>query len=161
MRIQATERSRQTCPSGRRPPVRSSGGFGFLQELSGPARGANAATGSQGAAALCGPAGLLMAQEVDMTSLSRRRAKRRAEALLDQLETLRHDILLGSVPESTLTELTHLVESERAVVDDPQLVSILDAIDLRARVELAKLEVARERAAKVKGRLHANSIAAE
>ena len=161
MRIQATERSRHICPAGKRVPARSGGGFGFSQALSGTAGSLRAGTGPGGAAAICGPVGLLVAQEVDTTSLARRRAKRRAETLLDRLEDLRRDILFGAVPEAKLIELCRLVDSERPVVDDPQLASVLDEIDLRVRVELAKLDVARKQATEAEGAECPNTAKAE
>ena len=151
MRIQATERSRSSSSAGRRLPVRSNGGFGFLQELKGATQGSNGDSGPHAASGVSGTVGLLMVQEVDITSLGHRRAQRRAEALLDRLEGLRRDILSGAVSLTTLTDLAALVDSERAVVDDPELTAILDAVDLRVRVELAKLDFARERAPNTKG----------
>ena len=145
MRIQATERSRHACQPARRVLVRSSGGFDFLHELKGAATHASGDAGPQAATAVSGPIGMVMVQEVESASLNRRRAKRRAETLLDRLEDLRRGILLGAVPLHTLGDLSRLIDSERVAVDDPQLAAVLDQIDLRVRVELAKLEVARDR----------------
>jgi hypothetical protein len=46
------------------------------------------------------------------------------------------------VSQGTLNRLVKLVEVNREEFTDPGLSSILDEIDLRARVELAKLSVA-------------------
>ena len=93
---------------------------------------------------------ILVAQEVDEAVVRRRQARRRAEALLDLLEDLRRDILLGGVQHWRLADLARLVESERAVVDDPGLAAVLEEIDLRAQVELAKWEAARRDARNTK-----------
>ncbi len=69
-----------------------------------------------------------------------KKSKKRAAALLDQLDKVRIGLLTGSMPESTLTQLTHMVQSHREKAIDPKLAEILDEIDLRAQVELAKLE---------------------
>ena len=148
MRIQATDRPRPSCSASRRLPIRSTGGFGFLEELKGAGQGCLGDSGPHAASGVGGPVSLLMVQEVDIRSLGHRRARRRAEALLDRLEGLRRDILFGAVSLTTLTDLTALIDSERAAVDDPELAAILDAVDLRVRVELAKLETACEQAAK-------------
>jgi len=67
------------------------------------------------------------------------RARARGEALLDRLDMLRTDILEGRIPRQRLDELGSLVRSQRAVVDDPRLTGVLDEIELRVEVELAKL----------------------
>lgn len=68
-----------------------------------------------------------------------KQARARADSLLDQLEKLRIGILEGSVSVATLKQLTALAESRRGQIMDPRLAAILDEIDLRAQVELAKL----------------------
>ncbi len=40
---------------------------------------------------------------------------------------------------SQIAELQRVVASARGTLDDPRLIEVLDEIDLRARVELAKL----------------------
>ena len=82
---------------------------------------------------------LLLAQETGDAMEGRQRNKKRAETLLDKLEALRIRILEGSVPESELRALTHMIAQERAQMDDPALSAILDDIELRAAVEMAKL----------------------
>lgn len=142
MKIHAPNTLRASGSSASRSTGRASGG-GFLQELSGLARGSTAGTASAAATAVSGAMSLLVAQEVDEATIQRRRARRRAESLLDRLEDLRRDILLGGIPHWKLKELARLVESERAVVDDPRLEAVLEEIDLRAQVELAKWEAGR------------------
>lgn len=81
---------------------------------------------------------VLAVQEVPDATTARRRAKRRAEQLLGALDQIRHDILIGAIPRSRLKALSEVVKVQRAVVDDPQLQQVLDEIELRAAVELAK-----------------------
>ena len=143
MKIQAPDPLRPSNATTTRSTGRAAGGSGFIEELAGSAHRAAAGTAAKGAAATCGPIGLLVAQEVDEAVVRRRQARRRAEALLDRMEDLRRDILLGRIPEWKLAELARLAQSERAAVDDPHLTAILEEIDLRAQVELAKWEAAR------------------
>jgi len=89
--------------------------------------------------ALSGIDGLLALQEVDDASARASRGKRRASDLLDKLDEIRHGLLSGNVPSGKLVELAKLVQSRRTAVDDPHLAEILDEVDLRAQVELAKL----------------------
>jgi len=69
----------------------------------------------------------------------RRRLVRRGEEMLDRLEDLRRDLLLGSVPTDKLVALAQMVRMQRGNCADPQLGALLDEIELRAEVELAKL----------------------
>jgi hypothetical protein len=67
-----------------------------------------------------------------------RKAKHRASLLLAKLEHIRLGILAGGIPKSSLQQLSTMVSQHRAEVMDPVLGEILDEIDLRAQVELAK-----------------------
>lgn len=84
---------------------------------------------------------LLLIQSVDDATEreARRRMVRRGEDLLDSLEELRLGLLLGTVPGKTLSDLADKVRSTRENCNDPRLAAVLDAIELRAEVELAKL----------------------
>jgi hypothetical protein len=44
------------------------------------------------------------------------------------------------MPRERLADLARMAQAARAEVDDPHLAAVLDEIDLRAAVELAKLE---------------------
>lgn len=84
---------------------------------------------------------LLMAQTVgDATDREqRRRLIRRGEDILDRLEDLRHGLLLGIVPKEKLIDLAQMVRTQRESCGDPRLAALLDEIELRAEVEIAKL----------------------
>lgn len=70
---------------------------------------------------------------------ARQRARERGSLMLDHLEELRMGLLLGTVPLAKLETLAQLVRAKREQIDDPKLLAILDEIELRAAVELAKL----------------------
>jgi hypothetical protein len=70
---------------------------------------------------------------------ARKRLVRRGEDILDRLEEIRHGLLIGSVPKDKLAALAQLVRSRREGCGDPRLAAVLDEIELRAEVELAKL----------------------
>ena len=82
---------------------------------------------------------LLALQEVSDQSQGRKRAVRRASSMLDVLEDIRLGLLTGRLPRTRLEELVKLVESKRENMIDPRLETVLDEIELRAKVELAKL----------------------
>ncbi len=77
-------------------------------------------------------------QEVDDAAARESKGKRRALDLLDTLDELRHGLLIGTIPREKLSSLSRMIQSRRAHVDDPKLAALLDEIDLRAQVELAK-----------------------
>jgi hypothetical protein len=67
--------------------------------------------------------------------------------LLDMLDQLRDGLLAGTIPRATLSRLATAVSRRQEGFVDPRLQGVLDEIDLRARVELAKLEQADAQAA--------------
>ena len=81
---------------------------------------------------------LLALQEVDDATARASKGKKRAQDLLDSLDELRHGLLAGTIPREKLHALAKMAQSRRAQVDDPRLAELLDEIDLRAQVELAK-----------------------
>lgn len=121
----------------------SASGPGFADALAAAegAAGAEAAeaTGSIGAMSALG--GLLGAQEVDEREAKRGKATKKGRLTLDVLSNLRDALLMGTLPYTTLRQLERLVAQERDDLDDPVLMSILNEIEVRAAVELAKLEM--------------------
>ncbi len=59
--------------------------------------------------------------------------------LLDYLEDLRRDLLLGSIKKDKLSSLAQKMRAHRRQTDDPKLNEIIDEIELRVEVEIAKL----------------------
>lgn len=83
---------------------------------------------------------LLAAQSVDtVDDQGKRQAFQRGEDILDKLEEIRRALLGGSLSAAQVQAMAALVRSKRAAVADPRLREILDEIELRAEVELAKL----------------------
>ena len=70
-------------------------------------------------------------------------AQRHGEDLLARLDRLRLDLIAGAVPRERLEALARAVRGGRAETSDPRLQAILEEIELRAEVELAKLDAAR------------------
>lgn len=99
-----------------------------------------AAAAGASASPLGGIDALLALQEVEDPLAERRRSARHGRDLLDTLDQLKADLLAGRVATDRLERLAAQL-SRRRPGSDPQLESLLDEIDLRARVELAKLGV--------------------
>lgn len=70
----------------------------------------------------------------------RKRGKKRGHQLLDHLDRLRHALLTGHLTPAQIEELVAALVVEKANIDDPRLRELLDEIDLRAQIELAKYQ---------------------
>jgi hypothetical protein len=82
-------------------------------------------------------------QGVDDVAERRRRAIRRGGGLLDRLEELKLAMLDGQAGEGALERLSRTLREVREDNEDEGLTDLLNQIDLRAAVELAKAEVRR------------------
>lgn len=122
----------------------AAGGAEFAEALSKAeaAAGVGGVEATQSVAAVSGVGSLLGAQEVSEEEHRRRQYVKRGRLTLEALARLRDGLLSGSLPLSTLQSLQRLVTEERALTTDLGLNAILDEIELRAAVEIAKLEVA-------------------
>lgn len=87
---------------------------------------------------------MLALQEMPDDEFQLKQALKKGKSMLDSLEEIRNGLLMGSLPYSSLSKLEQLVNEQRMGTTDPRLQSILDDIELRAAVELAKLDMARQ-----------------
>ncbi len=83
---------------------------------------------------------ILSIQEVgDATEEENRRALyQRGEDILDRLSEIQREILSGGISVERLQNLAQMLRTRRQTVDDPRLAQIIDEIELRAEVEIAK-----------------------
>lgn len=81
---------------------------------------------------------ILALQSVDDPLLAKRRAVKHGHALLDTLEEVKADLLVGRISEGRLNRVMALVSRARQSTD-PEIEALIDDIELRAQVELAKL----------------------
>jgi hypothetical protein len=135
MRITSIE-SKPTADRSRATRRTAASGTAFGQCLA----EAVAADGASAPERASAPDALFSIQEIDTATNrdSRGRGIRRADYLLDQLSDLQADLLAGAVPAARLQALTDVLRSKREGVDDPRLSDLIDEIELRAEVELAK-----------------------
>lgn len=112
---------------------------GFVVPMEAAPRPTQTAPAAQ-AASLTQMGALLALQGADEPGERRRRATRRAGDLLDQLEDLRMATLGGGVTRAQVARLAVALREQRDAVDDPELTALLDDVELRAEVELAKLQ---------------------
>jgi hypothetical protein len=83
---------------------------------------------------------ILMLQGMDDSTEGRSKGQAHGEQLLNLLDKVRDGLLAGGIPRSTLNKLAAAVTRRHDAFSDPKLQDVLDQIELRAHVELAKLE---------------------
>jgi hypothetical protein len=137
MKVTGTGNVGQT--SGARPG-RAAGGDAFRLPAAGGASGPSAAAGVTGPSGVVGLEALIALQDVGSPLERRRRSVARASRILDGLEDLKLALLAGELTAHQLDQLGRAVREERSATDDPKLEALLDEIETRAAVELAKLE---------------------
>ncbi len=97
-----------------------------------------AATATSSSGSIQGMDALLALQEVGEDPERKRKAARHGHSLLDGLESIRADLLGGHVSADRLEALSREV-SNSMESGDAQVDSVLREIELRVKVELAKL----------------------
>ena len=86
---------------------------------------------------------LLAVQEVEDPTerAARKRAHFRADNILEKLDQIRIKMLGGNLTVGHMVDVADVIASHRDKINDPALTAIMDEIDLRAQVELAKMQV--------------------
>lgn len=141
--MKVTGPSGTTSSQGSRP-TRTAGGFSL--PASGGASGPASAAATSSASSVAGVSALMALQGVEDATERRRRAIRRGGGLLDRLDELKLALLNGQDGAPALERLARSLREERPDDADPGLKGVLDQIDLRAAVEMAKAEAAGARA---------------
>lgn len=85
---------------------------------------------------------MLSLQEISGEDVRRRKLAQQGKNMLDELENLRRDLLIGAIPGERLQGLARQLSIQKQQVADPRLAALIDDIELRVAVELAKLEMA-------------------
>lgn len=123
--------------------TRSASGFSLGQAPA--AASSSAATASAATGGVSDVSALMALQGIEGPLEKRRRAIRRGGGLLDRLEELKLALLTGDADETSLDQLARTLREERTDDGDEGLSALLDQIDLRASVELAKAEMRNKR----------------
>ncbi len=134
MRINGTSRS-TTLNSRVGSRGGKKGGEVFRASQPGGASKAQAAGPLQSGA---GIDAILALQGVEDPLVAKKRAVKHGQSMLDTLEEMKTDLLSGKISEGRLNRLMALVTRARQQAD-PDLDALIDDIELRAKVELAKL----------------------
>jgi len=83
---------------------------------------------------------ILGVQEVDWEQQSKKEHMQRGNKLLELLEAIRNGLLIGRISPQDLRTLQTTLEQRKEEVKDPELAAIVQEIEVRAAVELAKIE---------------------
>ncbi len=127
-----------SAPRRTAKPDRGKGGFSPTQTSSTSTPSSVAGAGP--VAAVSSVEALLALQGERDEAGARRQATERAFTLLDVLDDLKIALLEGGVPRAKLVRLMDTLKSRRAQVSDPKLEAMLDEVETRAAVELAKYD---------------------
>jgi hypothetical protein len=138
MKIEGPKRTDATGKTDKTKKTSRAGGASFSEFL----------TESEGVESARGPApvtnvSLYVALQVAETATeqeNKRRAIERTDDLLSELDDLRIGLLLGNYTKSQLERLGMRLRQQRLTIQDPKLKALLDDVELRAAVELAKYE---------------------
>lgn len=87
---------------------------------------------------------LLAVQGVDNPTerAARRRMHERGDKILQQLDGLKLSLLSGGLTIGQVVNIADMAASHREKINDPDMSALLDEIDLRAQIELAKIKKA-------------------
>lgn len=82
---------------------------------------------------------LAMLNEVEDAVEAPKKSVERGNDMLDELEKIRDGLLFGGISVSRLENIQRMLANKQGMVQDPKLAEIIEEIEIRAAVELAKL----------------------
>ena len=143
MKVNGTSGVGAAGAAGRAKPA---GGEGFkLPSTGGPAAPTQVAP-TTSLSGVMGVDALLALQNVGGPLERRKRAVNRAGRILDVLDEMKIGLLSGEVTTHNLHRLQQAIRDQREGTEDERLESLLDEIEVRAAVEMAKLESGKDAA---------------
>ncbi|HRC27645.1 MAG TPA: flagellar assembly protein FliX [Alphaproteobacteria bacterium] len=144
MKVQGPSGPQSASPTRR--TGKASGAGGSFDALIGGSDGPSGAAPAQASSAIARVDALLTIQgaEDPAQGAARKRMRRRSESILKALDGIRLSMLSGTLTVGHMIDVADIVAAHREKINDPQLAAIMDEIDLRAQVELAKMRMAME-----------------
>lgn len=143
--MKVTSTSNVGAPGGVVPARTAGGGQGFHIPNTDAVAGLSQTTRAEPVSGSMNVGSILALQGVVGPMERKRRAVRRAGRLLDLLDDVKVNLLSGEVSGDDLTRLRAAIHDERDATDDADLEGVLNEIETRAAVEMAKLECANNR----------------
>lgn len=144
MKVEGPGQSKGVSKSDKKSGASSAGGASFSSMIGGGGSQAAATTNTQSIAQIDA---LLALQGAEDPAAGRSKGlmKARAGKILDMLDTVRLKMLGGRLTIGDMIDVADVVASHREKISDPVLTDIMDEIDLRAQVEIAKMRVGLEK----------------
>ncbi len=139
MKVEGPNRTQSSSPTQRKSKVSGDGSFGDMLT-----DGADAPSGAAATHSIAHIDALLAAQEAESPTerAAKKRMHSRASTILDELESMRLALLTGTLTVGHVVDIADVVAQHREKIMDPRMTAILDEIDLRAQIELAKMRMA-------------------
>ena len=130
-----------TQPSRKAKKGEPARGVNFLEHLSQASKISSETEVSSRNTAVTGINSILTVQEIidQPEREERRQLAEWGNDILDSLDDIRHGFLIGAIPKERLETLAQRPRVRKASVSDPRLIDIINEIELRAEIELAKL----------------------
>lgn len=142
MKIQGPSKTGSSSKSGKSGSV-SKGDSTFSAMVAGAAQGTSNVASTHSIAKVDALLAVQGAESVTERA-AKRRMHERGNKIIDQLDDLRMGVLSGTLTIGQVIDIADVVASHREKITDPELSSILDEIDLRAQIEIAKMRKAME-----------------
>lgn len=148
MKIQGPGKTGSSSKTKKKDGAKAAEGFGEFVAAGASAGGGAAATqGSSNAGTTQSITQVdallaIQAAEDPTERAARKRAHHRADTILEELDGIRMAMLGGDLTIGHMVNIADVVASHRDRVQDPAMTALMDEIDLRAQVELAKMRVA-------------------
>lgn len=143
MKIEGPDKARQAAQTKKKGGVQGGdGSFGSM------VTGSAGETGGAAAARSVARVDALLTVQAagdPAEGAARKRMHQRADGILDELDKIRLGLLTGTLTVGQVLGVADIVASHREKIMDPRLTAILDEIDLRAQVEIARIRKALER----------------
>lgn len=141
MKIEGPGKTKGPSKSDKKGGASKSGDSTFSSMIN---SGAQQAGGAQQSQSIAQVDALLALQGADDPAQggSRKRMRQRANDILDKLDDVRMAMLRGDLTVGHMIDIADVVASHREKVTDPTLTALMDEVDLRAQVELAKMRQA-------------------
>lgn len=137
MKVEGPDKARQAAQAKKKDRV-SSGDGSFGSMVTGGAKESGGASATQSVARVDALLSVQAAEDPTERA-ARRRMHQRADHILDELEKIRIGLLTGTLTVGHVINVADMVAVHREKIMDPELTAILDEIDLRAQVEIAKM----------------------
>tara|TARA_B100001989_G_scaffold252044_1_gene232906 strand:- start:2802 stop:3242 length:441 start_codon:yes stop_codon:yes gene_type:complete len=140
MKVEGSKRTGSSSGAKKSSGAKQSGNVDFSQFMKSGSEGVSGAATTQSIAQVDALLAVQGAEDPTQRQ-AKKRARMRADTILNKLEQIRLAMLGGNLTVGHMIDVADVVASHRDKIEDPALVAIMDEIDLRAQVELAKMRV--------------------